>query len=247
MVYPSAQVHTTVWPNAMIGYPEPSFIPLEFERLSPEEQLRRSREFLEVMQRRRTVRHFSPTAVPPLELIENAIATANTAPSGAHLQPWRFVVVRDPAVKHAIRQAAEAEERENYEHRFPVEWLQALARLGTDWRKDFLDDAPYLIVVFEQVYGLEPGPTPDAPERKIKHYYVKESVGIAIGLLIAGLHQAGLATVTHTPNPMGFLSRILNRPPNERPYLILPVGYPADGCLVPDLQRKSLSEVMAIV
>lgn len=222
-------------------------IPLPFERLEVEEQLARSRAFLEVMQHRRTVRHFAPTPVPPLQLIMNAVATANTAPSGAHQQPWRFVVVRDPQVKHAIRVAAEEEERENYEHRFPQEWKDALARLGTDWRKEFLDDAPYLIVVFQIDYGLEPAPGPDTPERKIKHYYVKESVGIAVGLLIASLHQAGLATLTHTPNPMGFLSRILNRPRNEKPFLLLPVGYPTEDCQVPDLTRKSLDEVLEIV
>jgi len=222
-------------------------IPLPFERLEIEAQLARSRAFLEVMQHRRTVRHFAPTPVPPLELITNAIATANTAPSGAHQQPWRFVVVRDPQVKHAIRVAAEEEERENYEHRFPQEWKDALARLGTDWRKEFLDDAPYLIVVFQIDYGLEPADGSDIPERKIKHYYVKESVGIAVGLLIASLHQAGLATLTHTPNPMGFLSRILNRPRNEKPFLLLPVGYPTEDCQVPDLTRKGLDEVLELV
>ena len=228
-------------------YPQPVLVPLDFERLAPEEQLARSRAFLKAMQRRRTVRHFAPTPVPPLELITNAIATANTAPSGAHQQPWRFVVVRDPDVKHAIRQAAEVEERENYERRFPDEWKRALARLGTDWHKDFLDDAPYLIVVFQIDYGLEPPATPGQHERHIKHYYVKESVGLAVGLLIASLHQSGLATVTHTPNPMGFLSRILGRPRNEKPFLLLPVGYPAEGCLVPHLTRKPLDEVMEIV
>jgi nitroreductase len=223
------------------------FVPLEFERLPPEEQLARSRAFLAAMARRRTVRHFAREPVPPLELITNAIATANSAPSGAHQQPWHFVVVRDPAVKHAIRAAAEAEERENYERRFPEEWKQALARLGTDWHKDFLDDAPYLIVLFQIDYGLEPGPTLEAPERRVKHYYVKESVGIAAGLLIASLHQAGLAMVTHTPSPMGFLSRILGRPRNEKPFLLLPVGYPAPDCRVPDLERKALTEIMEIV
>ncbi len=227
-------------------YPQPIYVPLDYSRPSPEEQLERSRAFLEIMQRRRTVRHFAPSPVPPLELIENAIATANTAPSGAHQQPWRFVVVRDPEVKHKIKEAAEAEEKENYERRFPDEWKMALARLGTDWHKEFLDDAPYLIVVFEIDYGLDPG-APSEPERRIKHYYVKESVGLATGLLIAGLHQAGLACVTHTPNPMGFLSRILGRPRNEKPFLLLPVGYPAEGCMVPDLQRKSLDEVMEVV
>lgn len=222
------------------------FVLHNFHPLPPDEQFTRSRLFLDAMQSRRTVRHFS-TETPPIELIENAVRTANTAPSGAHQQPWRFVVVRDPQVKHAIREAAEAEERENYDHRFPQEWKDALARLGTDWRKDFLDDAPYLIVVFEITYGRLPGPKPGDPPRKVKHYYVKESVGIACGLLIASLHQAGLACVTHTPNPMGFLSRILDRPQNEKPYLLLPVGYPAEGCQVPDLERKALEEVMEVV
>lgn len=223
------------------------YVPLRYERLSLDEQLARSRAFLQAIQTRRTVRHFDPTRVPPLELIQNAVATANTAPSGAHQQPWRFVVVRDPGVKHAIKEAAEAEEKENYEHRFPQEWKDALARLGTDWHKEFLDDAPYLVVVFQIDYGLVPGETPEAPERKVKHYYVKESVGIAVGLLIASLHQAGLATVTHTPNPMGFLSRILNRPRNEKPFLLLPIGYPTEDCQVPDLTRKELDEVMEVI
>lgn len=227
-------------------YPQPVYVPLDFEQLAPGEQLARSEAFLASMRRRRTVRHFAPTPVP-LQLIENAIATANTAPSGAHQQPWRFVVVRDPAVKHAIRQAAEKEERENYERRFPEEWKIALARLGTDWHKDFLDDAPYLIVVFEIDYGLEPAQNPGESPRKIKHYYVKESVGIAVGLLIASLHQTGLATLTHTPNPMGFLGEILGRPRNEKPFLLLPVGYPVENCQVPDLTRKPLSEVMEVV
>jgi iodotyrosine deiodinase len=214
-------------------------VPLRFKRLETDEQLARSRAFLAGMEARRTVRYFS-SEQPPFELIENAILTANTAPSGAHQQPWRFVVVSDPEVKHAIREAAEDEERENYERRFPQEWKDALAPLGTDWHKEFLDDAPYLIVVFAEEYGLVPG----EPERKVKHYYVRESVGIAVGLLIASLHLAGLATLTHTPNPMGFLSQILGRPRNEKPYLLLPVGYPAEGCTVPNLRRKSLGEIM---
>ena len=223
------------------------FVPLDFERLSKDEQAKRSQAFLDVMRKRRTVRHFSPDGVP-LELITNAIETANTAPSGAHQQPWRFVVVRDPKVKHTIRVAAEEEERENYERRFPDEWKRLLARLGTDWHKDFLDDAPYLIVVFEVDYGIEPGDEAlGLPERKVKHYYVRESVGIAVGLLIASLHQAGLAMVTHTPSPMGFLAEILGRPRNEKPFLLLPVGYPTPNCNVPDLQRKQLDEIMQIV
>ncbi len=214
--------------------------PLWFARSSVEEQLERSRQFLATMQRRRTVRHFSPQPVP-FELISNAIATAGTAPSGAHQQPWSFVVVSDAAVKHEIRLAAEAEEYESYTHRMSDEWKAALAKLGTDWHKEYIDAVPYLIVVFAQRYGL------DDEGEQYKHYYVDESVGIAVGLLIASLHQAGLATVTHTPSPMNFLARILNRPRNERAYVLLPVGYPADGCQVPKLERKRLDEIMTIV
>jgi iodotyrosine deiodinase len=219
---------------------EPSFVPLRFVRLSDEEQVARSRAFLEGMRERRTVREFSPEAIPD-ELIENAVETAGTAPSGAHQQPWTFVVVSDPDVKARIRAAAEKEERRSYESRMPDEWLEALRRLGTDWRKPHIEDAPRLIVVFEQAYGFRPDGT------KIKHYYVKESVGIAVGLLLASLHQAGLATLTHTPSPMGFLREILGRPANERPYVLIPVGYPAPGCSVPDLERKPLGEVLVRV
>lgn len=216
---------------------EPRFVPLRFARYSEEEQLARSRAFLELMRARRTVRDFSPEQVPA-ELIDNAIATAGTAPSGAHQQPWTFVVVSDPGLKRRIRQAAEGEERRSYEGRMPDEWLEALRRLGTDWRKPHIERAPYLVVVFEQAYGLRPDGT------KIKHYYVRESVGIAVGLLLASLHQAGLATLTHTPSPMGFLREILVRPENERPYVVIPVGYPAAGAAVPDLARKSLEETL---
>jgi iodotyrosine deiodinase len=216
---------------------EPCFVTLEFERLSEAEQLSRSRDFLESMRRRRSVRHFSSEPVP-YELVENAIATAATAPSGAHQQPWTFVVVSDDELKRRIRRAAEDEERRSYESRMPNEWLEALRPLGTDWRKPHLEDAPFLVVVFEQAYGLGPD------GGKIKHYYVRESVGIAVGLLLASLHQGGLATLAHTPSPMGFLREILGRPENERPYVLIPGGYPADGCTVPDLERKPLSEVL---
>lgn len=216
---------------------EPRFVPLRFSRLPEDEQLARSRAFLERMRGRRTVREFSPEPVPD-ELIENAIATAGTAPSGAHQQPWTFVVVSDPGVKARIRAAAEEEERRSYESRMPDEWLEALRRLGTDWRKPHIEDAPCLIVVFEQAYGYRPDGT------KIKHYYVRESVGIAVGLLLASLHEAGLATLTHTPSPMGFLREILGRPENERPYVLVPVGYPAPGCTVPDLERKAPDEIL---
>jgi iodotyrosine deiodinase len=190
-------------------------IPLAFERLDSGEQLARSEEFLQRMRTRRSVRQFSREPVS-FELIANAIATAGTAPSGANQQPWTFVVVSDPAVKREIRLAAEAEEREAYEHRMTEEWLRALEPLGTDWRKPHVDEAPYVIVVFEQAYGLE-------GQRRWKHYYAKESVGIAVGLLLASLHLAGLATLTHTPSPMGFLARILGRPRNERAFALIPV------------------------
>lgn len=220
----------------MSSYP---FLPLNFQRLTPAEQRARSAEFLATIRTRRTVREFSPEPVP-FELIENAIRAAATAPSGANQQPWRFVAVQDPALKREIRLAAEAEEKESYEHRMPDEWLQALAPLGTDWHKEFLEIAPWLIVVFRVDYGL-------VGDRKIKHYYVQESVGIASGFLLAALHLAGLATLTHTPSPMGFLGRILGRPANERPFLLVPVGYPAIGCRVPAIDKKPLSEVLSVL
>jgi iodotyrosine deiodinase len=220
------------------------FEPLRFERLPPEESVARSAAFLASMRRRRSVRMFSPEPVP-FEVIQNAIATAGTAPSGANLQPWRFVVVQDPAVKRQIREAAEAEERESYEHRMSQEWLDALTHLGTTPDKPHLEEAPYLIVVFEQVYGIEVGP--DGVERKVRHYYPSESVGIAVGFLIAALHQAGLATLTHTPSPMAFLNQILGRPKNERPFVVLPVGYPAKDCVVPVITKKALDEIMLVV
>lgn len=215
------------------------FEPLAFDRMTPAEQLRASRDFVLRMAGRRTVRSFSPEPVP-VELIENAIRCAALAPSGANQQPWRFVVVSDPAIKRRIREAAETEERENYGHRFPEEWLEALSALGTDWRKEFLEIAPHLIVVFRIDYGLD-------GERKVKHYYVQESVGIAVGFLLAALHLSGLATLTHTPSPMGFLQKILGRPPNERPFVLIPVGYPAPDAEVPSIAKKALSDVIVRV
>jgi iodotyrosine deiodinase len=212
-------------------------VPLTFERLRVTESEDRSRAFLELMSHRRSVRRFSREPVP-YRLIENAVATAGTAPSGAHLQPWTFVVVTDPEVKRRIRAAAEEAEREFYDHLAPPEWLDALRPLGTDFVKDHITDAPYLIAVFEQAYGI------DSEGRKRKHYYAKESVGIAVGLLLASLHAAGLAALTHTPAPMSFLRRILDRPPNERPFVLIPVGYPANGCEVPDIERKPLDEIL---
>lgn len=219
-------------------------IPLRFERLTAEEQIRRAREFYTLMNRRRTVRSFSPEPVP-YELIETAIRTAGAAPSGAHHQPWRFGVVSDPKIKRRIREAAELEERENYERRMPEEWLEALAPLGTDWHKEFLEVAPYLIVVFRIDYSLKVDDQGKAV--KAKHYYVMESVGIATGMLIAALHNAGLATLTHTPSPMKFLRDVLGRPVNETPVVLIPVGYPADDATVPDLQRKPIDEILVRV
>jgi iodotyrosine deiodinase len=218
--------------------------PLDFKILSADDQSRRSLAFLDAMRRRRTVREFSSTPVP-FELIESAIRVAATAPSGANQQPWKFVVVSSPEVKTKIRKAAEAEEKEFYEHRAPNEWLQALAPLGTDWRKPFLEIAPHLIVVFRVDYGLSADD--NGQPVKNKHYYVTESVGIACGMLLSALHLSGLATLTHTPSPMGFLCKILNRPPNEKPFLLVPVGFPADGATVPRIHKKPLSEVLEIV
>lgn len=218
-------------------------IPLAFLRFSEDEQLRASRDFLTRMSARRSVRFFSDEPVP-FELIENAIRCASLAPSGANQQPWRFVVVRDQAVKRRIREAAEAEERESYEHRMPAEWLEALAPLGTDWHKEFLECAPYLIAVFRIDFGLA---QKDEGERKIKHYYVQESVGIATGFLLAALHLSGLATLTHTPSPMGFLGSILGRPQNERPFVLIPAGFPTADATVPAIRKKSLSEVMEVL
>ncbi len=207
-------------------------------------QLRRASSFLQTMSTRRTVRSFSPEPVP-FELIETAIKAATTAPSGANQQPWRFVVVSNPEVKRRIREAAEVEEREFYHHRAPNEWLAALRPLGTDWQKPFLEIAPYLIVIFRLDYGLSHDA--EGRETKIKHYYVMESVGIAAGFLLAALHMAGLATLTHTPSPMGFLSKILNRPKNEKPYLLIPVGYPAAEATVPQITKKPLPQVLEVV
>jgi nitroreductase len=214
-----------------------AFVPYRPPRLSTEETLARARAFYERMNARRSVRAFSPDPVPR-EAIELAIQTASTAPSGAHRQPWKFVVVDDPAVKREIRIAAEDEERTSYEGgRMPPEWLEALAPLGTDWHKPYLETVPYIVVVFEETWGYDD----DGQQRK--NYYVKESVGIACGLFVAALHDMGLATLTHTPSPMGFLGRILSRPRNEKPFILFPVGYPADDAVVPDIRRKPLERV----
>ncbi len=214
-----------------------SFLPYTLPRFPDSEVLRRAEEFHRLMSSRRSVRQFSPEPVSR-GLIEIAIETASTAPSGAHRQPWRFVAISDPSIKHQIRVAAEAEEFESYEGgRMPDEWREALAPIGTDWRKPYLEIAPWIVVVFAEMYGVHD----DGSQRK--NYYVKESVGIACGLFIAALHRAGLATLTHTPSPMSFLSKILKRPDNEKPFVLIPIGYPAEHATVPDLRRKSLNEV----
>lgn len=195
----------------------------------------RARRFHAELERRRSVRDFSSRAVPR-EIIDDCLRAAGTAPSGANMQPWHFVVVSGPETKRRIRQAAEAEEREFYERRAPDEWLQALAPLGTDAEKPFLEKAPYLIAVFMQKYGRRPDGS------KLKHYYPQESVGLACGMLITALHHAGLATLTHTPSPMGFLNEILERPKHERPFLLLVTGYPAKDAKVPDIRRKRLDD-----
>jgi iodotyrosine deiodinase len=220
------------------------FQPLALERLSPEEALRRVRAFRDRLRRRRTVREFSREPVP-LELVDAAIEAAASAPSGANRQPWRFVVVREPEVKRRIREAAEAEEREFYSRRATPEWLEDLEPLGTDATKPFLEIAPLLIVVF--ALDTEPERLADGTESKRKNYYVQESVGIAVGMLLAALHSAGLATLTHTPSPMGFLRDVLGRPRYERPFLLIPVGYPAPDARVPRIGKKTLDEVREVV
>jgi len=212
----------------------PSLIPYDYLKFTPDEQLRRAREFFELCNRRRSVRRFSSKPVSR-ELLETLIRTAGTAPSGANKQPWRFIIVMDTELKRKIRIAAEKEERQNYEHRMSQEWLDDLAVLGTDWHKEFLEVAPALIAVFSIEYEKAGG-------RIRKNYYVKESVGLAVGFLIAAIHNAGLVALTHTPSPMHFLQEILNRPSNERPFVLIPVGYPAENVTVPDIQRKQLGQ-----
>jgi iodotyrosine deiodinase len=219
----------------------PKMIPLpDRKEYSPEEMSTRASEFNAEMQRRRSIRQFSNRPVAR-EIIEDCVHAAGSAPSGANLQPWHFVVVSDGQIKRQIREGAEAEEREFYTRRATAEWLEVLAPLGTDEHKPFLETAPYLIVIFGRSHSY----LPDG--RKIKNYYVSESVGIATGLLIAALHHAGLATLTHTPSPMGFLNKILSRPSEERPYLVLVTGYPAEDAQVPDIHRKPLSEIASFL
>ena len=216
-----------------------SFQKLDHNPYPESKMIKRSTTFFDLMIQRRTIRDFSDRPIS-IKIIQNAIQTASSAPSGANKQPWHFVIVKDPVVKKEIRFAAEKEEKEFYEHRAPDYWLQDLNQFGTDWHKPFLEIAPYLIVVFKQSYDLDKG-------GKRKNYYVNESVGIASGFLLTALHNAGLATLTHTPSPMGFLEKILKRPKNEKAVLLIPVGYPAENAKVPDLKKKSFQEVVTII
>ncbi len=215
------------------GYP---FVKYSRDTFEAETMKERTAAFAAWMDSRRTCRDFSDRPIAA-EVIENIIRAASTAPSGAHKQPWTFCVVSDQSLKSRIRTAAEKEEQESYNGRMPEEWLKDLAPIGTNWQKPFLETAPYLIIVFKRSYELEPG------GHKHRNYYVTESVGLACGFLLAAIHHAGLVALTHTPSPMNFLSRILNRPENEKPFLLIPVGYAADECWVPDLERKPLDKV----
>lgn len=221
--------------------PQPVLGPLpDYREYAADVMTRRAVEFYDDIRRRRTVRQFSTRPVPRA-VIDNCVRAAGTAPSGANIQPWHFVVVSDPAVKRIIRTEAEKEEHEFYHHKAPQEWLEALAPLGTDEHKPFLEDAPYLIVIFAESYGV----LPDGG--KVKHYYAQESVGIATGLLIAAVHHAGLVSLTHTPSPMRFLNEILGRPTHERPFLILVTGYPAGGATVPSITKKPLEQIATFI
>lgn len=219
---------------------EPKFRPYRPARLDGDEMEARAADFHAEMDSRRSVRMFSPDPVPR-RLIELAMRTASTAPSGAHQQPWTFVAISDADTKRAIREAAEEEERRSYSGRMSEEWLEALKPIGTDEHKPYLEIVPWIVVLFEQVHGTF------SDGRVRKHYYARESTGIAAGLFITTLHHMGLATLTHTPSPMGFLRDILGRPPNERPFILFPVGFPADDAEVPDLQRKNLDDVAVFV
>ena len=216
-----------------------AFEKLKFKKISNKYMLENSYDFYDSIIRRRTVRDFSDEEVP-IEIIYNAIKSASSAPSGANKQPWHFVIVKDPITKQDIRQEAEREEREFYDHRAPDDWLEDLNQFGTNWEKPFLETAPYLIVVFKKNYDLE-------GEKRKKNYYVNESVGIASGVLLTALHQSGLATLTHTPSPMGFLEKILNRPKNERAVLLIPVGFPSVDAMVPKLEKKGFEQICSIV
>jgi len=216
---------------------EPRFVPFSRPRVADAELVRRAREVHRAFDARRSVRHFSPDRVPR-EVIAEVVAAASTAPSGAHRQPWTFVAVSDPAVKRRIREAAEEEERRTYAERMTDEWREALEPLGVDAVKPFLEVAPWLVVLFRQDHGVGPG------GEVVRHYYVGESVGIAAGMFLAAVEQVGLCALTHTPSPMGFLGEILGRPAHEKAMLLMPVGYPADDAVVPDLVRKPLDQVL---
>ncbi len=216
------------------GYPWVQYVPKTYD---PDTMLERSKALFDTLSERRSIREFSDRPVP-LEVIENIIKTAGSAPSGANMQPWTFCVVSDPEIKSKIREAAEKEEHDSYTRRMSQEWLKDLEPLGTDWHKPFLEIAPYLIVVFKKLYGK------GESDKKKQHYYVSESVGLACGMLLAAIQNAGLASLTHTPSPMRFLSKILNRPENEKPFLLIPIGYPADEVFVPDISRKDIDQIM---
>jgi iodotyrosine deiodinase len=215
------------------GFPFISYTKKTFDAAEMEN---RSQEFFEWMDKRRTIRDFSDQPIPE-NVIENILMAASTAPSGAHKQPWTFCVIKDPEIKKQIRIAAEKEEKESYENRMTDEWLKDLQPIGTDWHKSFLETAPYLIVIFKRSYETEDN------NHKHQNYYVTESCGIACGFLLTAIHNAGLAALTHTPSPMNFLAKILNRPQNEKPFLLIPVGYPADECWVPDIKRKNIGDI----
>ncbi|MEM1448578.1 MAG: nitroreductase family protein [Planctomycetota bacterium] len=217
--------------------PDAPFVPLDHQRLSPDEMLERARRFAATADRRRSVRTFAPDPVP-LEVLEECVRAAGTAPSGAHKQPWTFALVTNPDIKRRVREAAEAEEQENYGGRMNDEWLEDLRPFGTNAEKPFLEIAPALIIVFRQAWEER------AEGERGQNYYTQESVGIASGMLLAALNDAGLVTLTHTPSPMGFLGEVLGRPKNEKAFLLIPVGYPTEGCEVPDLERKALDEIL---
>ena len=217
-----------------------SFKKLQFQKITFEEMDYNANQFFQKVSSRRSVRHFSSDDFP-IDIIKNCIKSASTAPSGANKQPWHFVIVKDPIIKRKIRKAAEIEEKEFYGRRAPKEWLDDLNQFGTDWNKPFLEEAPYLIVVFSKKFDINDDGT------NTKNYYVSESVGIASGLLLTALHNAGLVTLTHTPSPMAFLSDILNRPPSDKPYLIIPVGFPSENAEVPNIKKKTFKEICTIL
>ena len=217
-----------------------SFKKLQFQKITFEEMDYNANQFFQKVSNRRSVRDFSSDDIP-IDIIKNCIKSASTAPSGANKQPWHFVIVKDPIIKRKIRKAAEIEEKEFYGGRAPKEWLDDLNQFGTDWSKPFLEEAPYLIVVFSKKFDINDDGT------NSKNYYVSESVGIASGLLLAALHNAGLVTLTHTPSPMAFLSDILNRPHSDKPYLIIPVGFPSENAEVPNIKKKTFKEICTIL